>query len=433
MKQTEHSSMSSGTHAAHSSSSSKSSKSSGNALKVLTYNLFIRPPGINARGNDYKDERLAEFIKVIDSYDVICLQELFGAFSSRQHKFLDAAKERGFTHSVVSPHVGWFSGFLVDGGLCLISKHRIVAQHTLTYPKGTASDQLAAKGVLHALLEVASDDASAGTQHVHVFCTHLQSSYYPAKGLFSEGFLKSNAIRVAQLGALKAFIETCLADDSHDALLVGDFNVNARQHTHGSDEHELVDAQFGGFHGAARVEVADDHEFHVSAHYHELLDALASPAYTIFDTLRDAAESIGLHAHPVTIGDVVMHGEKIEPREILLTDEHDLRCRQCLDYVFLLQRANAQDGTHVDVDAELHPHTYVERFAIESEGVTSSQLSDHYGVVSNVLLAARAARRHHRKRRELRRSSSRRSSKADSPAASSSTKEKASRSKTPNE
>lgn len=424
----------SGSTSSSTSTAAHKSKSNSQALKVLTYNLFIRPPGINARGNDYKDERLGEFVKVIDSYDVICLQEMFGAFSSRQQKFLDAAKERGFNHSVVSPHVGWFSGFLVDGGLCLVSKHRIIAHHTLTYQKGTASDQLSAKGALHALLEVASDDASAPTQHVHVFCTHLQSSYYPAKGLLSEGFIKSNAIRVAQIAALKGFIESCIANDSHDALLVGDLNVNARQHTHGSDEHERADAQFGGFNGAARVEVADDHEFHVSSHYHELLDTLASPAYTIFDTLRDASESIGLHAHPVTIGDVIMHGEKIEPREILLTDEHDLRCRQCLDYIFVLQRANAESGTHVDVDAELHPHTYVERFAIESEGVTSSQLSDHYGVVSNVLLVPRAsARRHHRKRRELRRSTSRRTSKADSSVASSSTastKEKASRSKT---
>lgn len=372
------------------------------------FTFTLSPPS-----NDYKDERLSEFIKLIDSYDVICLQELFGAFSSRRNTFLDAAKERGFNHCLTSPHVGWFSGFLVDGGLCIVSKHRIVAHDTITFPRGTASDQLAAKGALHALIEVASDDASANNQLLHIFCTHLQSSYYPAQGPLSAAFAKSNAVRVAQVAALKLFMESCLANDSHDGILVGDLNVDARPHSYGSEEHERADAEFGGFHGKERIEVPDDHDFRVSSHYHDMFDSLASPSYTMFDTLRDASESIGLHVHPLTIGDVIMHGEKIEPREILLTDAHDLRCRQSLDYILLLHRpAEVKDGTHVDVNAELHPHTYVEPFIIEKkDGITTSQLSDHYGVASTLLLVDRARKHHRRVRRELRRSTSRRSSK----------------------
>jgi hypothetical protein len=50
---------------------------------VLTYNLYLRPPLVNSNGNDYKNERLAEFIKLIPKYDVICLQEVFALGNSR--------------------------------------------------------------------------------------------------------------------------------------------------------------------------------------------------------------------------------------------------------------------------------------------------------------------------------------------------------------
>lgn len=31
-------------------------------IRLLTYNVFLRPPGINTHGDDYKDDRL-QFIK----------------------------------------------------------------------------------------------------------------------------------------------------------------------------------------------------------------------------------------------------------------------------------------------------------------------------------------------------------------------------------
>ena len=44
-----------------------------NKLRLLTYNLFLRPWGITNGGTDYKDERLAKFIEhYLGNYDVIC-------------------------------------------------------------------------------------------------------------------------------------------------------------------------------------------------------------------------------------------------------------------------------------------------------------------------------------------------------------------------
>jgi endonuclease/exonuclease/phosphatase family metal-dependent hydrolase len=402
-------------------------------VRVLSYNIFVRPPGINANGNDYKDERLNHFVSLIDRFDVICLQELFGAFSSRRAHFIAAAKAKGFLYAVHSPHVGWLSGFLVDGGLCIVSKFPIVADHHVTFPKGLFSDALSAKGALHALIDVtpppppAPAAAAASTSSkllLHVFCTHLQASYYPSRPLDDVGFVKSWQARIKQLAVLNAFVNQCIAGDDHDAVLVGDFNVNGRQYTHGSAEHELHDAKFAGFAGAPKVEVADDHAFLVSDQYVDLLKLLASPAYDVFDCLRDAAESIGLHCHPVTIGDVVMHGEKAEAREVLLTDAHDLRSRHCLDYIFLLWRSNAAGGTHADVHADVHPHTHVERFAVVENGLVVTQLSDHYGVSAHLRVAPRVVHHHKHHRRP-----SRRTITASESASSSSLKKSKSKSK----
>jgi len=52
-------------------------------IKLLTYNLYLRPPLVHSNEDDYKDERLAEFIKLIPDFDIICLQEVFALGSSR--------------------------------------------------------------------------------------------------------------------------------------------------------------------------------------------------------------------------------------------------------------------------------------------------------------------------------------------------------------
>ena len=42
-------------------------------IKILTYNLFLRPYLIKNNEDDYKQERLDLFIEQIDNYDVICI------------------------------------------------------------------------------------------------------------------------------------------------------------------------------------------------------------------------------------------------------------------------------------------------------------------------------------------------------------------------
>lgn len=91
-------------------------------INLLSYNLFIRPPMINNNGNDYKDERLAVFLKEMHKYDIICFQELFGAYSRRRANFLERAREAGFLYSAESPKPSTLSKYLIDAGLVIISR-----------------------------------------------------------------------------------------------------------------------------------------------------------------------------------------------------------------------------------------------------------------------------------------------------------------------
>lgn len=45
-------------------------------VRVLSYNIFLRPPFVRNNLDDFKNERLKEFINHIDKYDIISLQEV---------------------------------------------------------------------------------------------------------------------------------------------------------------------------------------------------------------------------------------------------------------------------------------------------------------------------------------------------------------------
>lgn len=91
-------------------------------INLLSYNLFIRPPMINNNGDDYKDERLTEFLKELHKYDIICLQEMFGVYSRRRAIFLEQAREAGFLFQAESPKPSTLSKHFIDGGLVIISR-----------------------------------------------------------------------------------------------------------------------------------------------------------------------------------------------------------------------------------------------------------------------------------------------------------------------
>ncbi len=93
-----------------------------NSVRILTYNIFLRPPFVKNNESDWKDERLADFIKILDYFDVICLQEMFGSFNNRKQELIKYANKSGFFFYFDSPSPSFFSKFVVDGGLLILSR-----------------------------------------------------------------------------------------------------------------------------------------------------------------------------------------------------------------------------------------------------------------------------------------------------------------------
>jgi hypothetical protein len=139
------------------------------------------------------------------------------------------------------------------------------------------------------------DEHKARPLRVHLFTAHLQSSYFPALGHSSDHFVETQAVRLRQLTEVRQFMERCMADDWHDAMLVGDFNINARPPTHGDAESERRDA------GDPLAPLVDpDAPFTVSQPYADMLATISSPHWRIYDPLRAAAEAAGMNSHPIT-------------------------------------------------------------------------------------------------------------------------------------
>ncbi len=42
--------------------------------RLLTLNVFMRPPGIKTNQDDYKNERHSDILKLIAGYDIVCFQ-----------------------------------------------------------------------------------------------------------------------------------------------------------------------------------------------------------------------------------------------------------------------------------------------------------------------------------------------------------------------
>jgi len=335
-------------------------------VRALTYNLFIRAPApqfTHNTDNDRKDERLRRFVEHLERYEIICLQEVFGAFSKRRSWLITVAARLGFQASHYSSTNVW-PRFLFDGGLLILSRLPMVKKSSVVFEPGTHLDRLSAKGALHVKLQC----GPAGP-YLHVCTTHLQSTYS------EESATQSCSTRHRQLAQLIEFLREATSDGASEKgprrhwpmLLCGTLNFNGRQ---------------GPMQGSH------------SAEYCSVIDTLRRELGEVRDLLYDV-----LGSHPVTYADTRFVSSGEVPAERVLTNSNvyssDSLKRQCLDYMFFFPPqpdTSASDSSGQRSPDPLVPATcQVEKFQVDRAkdiGAPITQLSDHYGVEATLAVIA---------------------------------------------
>lgn len=58
-------------------------------VRLLTLNVFLRPPPIKTNLDDYKEERFLEIMRIIQNYDIVCFQEMFQMGTFRSERIIE--------------------------------------------------------------------------------------------------------------------------------------------------------------------------------------------------------------------------------------------------------------------------------------------------------------------------------------------------------
>ncbi|ORX56406.1 hypothetical protein DM01DRAFT_252332 [Hesseltinella vesiculosa] len=327
--------------------------------RVLTFNIFMRPPGVHNNADDYKDERLAYILNdILPNYDIIALQEAFAFGNHRVDRLIDTALDLGFDYISSVRHGPW--SLASDGGLVLLSRFKVLQADTLEYPRGQHSDWLAFKGALHLLVDL------DGTSHLHVYTTHTQASY----GGHGERTKADILTRLDQFSRFRQFMVQTSAPGT-PLLALGDFNIDSAAHdgdntspsTNSSLAYTMmmdvlngkgVDGAYFGMDGWLLAAPDDGSN---AGHPLEWIDMLY--------------ERYGYH--PVTFGDYRRTDNgTLVPAETALTQAQQVMTAQSIDQL-LWSPSSVPNASHVTLSA-----VTIERFLVDHEPFT--QLSDHYGV-----------------------------------------------------
>ena len=275
-----------------------------NEVKLLTYNFFLRPPPIKTNESDYKSERLNDFISThLKEYDIICFQEMFDTFHNRKKLMIQQAFNNGYFYSLSSPTPSFFSRYLIDGGLLILSRFPIVEHNAISFDYGVMSDAMSMKGALYAKIKI-------GNNYICLFTTHLQASYFDSGNFFWNFCMKT---RETQFEMLTNFIyDTLKAIPMKErelckVIVCGDFNVDY----YGNEEMLKL------------YKLPNDSEFN---EYEVLMSKLQE-----LGNVKDLLLNKYNQKPPFTFG--VNDGEY----DKVLTGKEDFNSKQTLDYIFEIE------------------------------------------------------------------------------------------------
>ena len=172
------------------------------SIRVLTWNLYLRPRIISAlldlpKFSDRR-RRIRGILRVIDrgKYDILCIQEAFLRAIKRALLRRHPHFYRKLTHRF---SLRLHSGLMILSRLPILNRSGMIFRGRLA--GGRLADGWVDKGVMHAEIEMPDGP-------LHVFTTHLQAEDYPE-------------VRRAQIHQAAAFIK----EYKGRALFAGDFNL----------------------------------------------------------------------------------------------------------------------------------------------------------------------------------------------------------------
>lgn len=186
-------------------------------LKIVTYNVHLLPDvALRVAGKRGSPKYRARAIgEKLSNFDIIGINEAFDEDYSKI--LLDACQENTTETYHAAKGPGRSGRHLIGSGLVLLSKFPIVETNEITYQQasrflthGFGADGFAAKGALHAKIQVGNTQAEC----LDCFVTHLES--------------RSETARRDQVEEFARF----LADHSRPdtpVLILGDFNIAADQ------------------------------------------------------------------------------------------------------------------------------------------------------------------------------------------------------------
>ena len=355
------------------------------ALKVLTYNLFMRPFGITSRWNDYKNQRQKDFASRISEYDIICNQEIFSKATYRRSKQYKLAAEKGLKYHTNSKNIYNMHKLqlpICDSGQTILSRYPIVESefHAFSH-KGFGGDRAAEKGCLWAKVEL-----NKGV-YVHVFNTHPQADYgdyAEAIKIKESDFQKFTQIcetyfiRISQILEIAEFAGTkiMMSDGSNLVLFMGDINIDAK-----APEID-VDILLNRYSENSVIKkfVKNLNEKSTFSEY-ELLTYILSRNHK--NTVQDLAhEYWGYYPITKTTVDSVSDGKEIIMDNYFCNPEKQKLESKTQDYIFTLTNNSKKNNIHIDGH-----ECKIQKF-LTPENKKYCQLSDHYGLEATIVFKA---------------------------------------------
>jgi endonuclease/exonuclease/phosphatase family metal-dependent hydrolase len=328
-------------------------------IKILTYNIFIRPPPVKNNDNDFKDERLEEFIKgQLKNFDLICLQEMFGSLSSRRDKLVKSAYQSGLFYHVEVPSPSFFSKNMIDAGLVILSRFPIVESEFRPFKYTVLACSLVEKGILYAKIHIKDS-------YLIVFNLHLQASYFNSNDDIYDVCVKTRLSHIEEAAEyINEILDYTDITDENTVLLMGDFNVDA---------HNLI----------KRKEILG-RDVPCFDEYKILMQKF-NEKFVTYDLWLKRFDK-----HPYTYGITGEISGKQYDR--VLTDRSDQGNSQTLDYIFEIRRNKSIESVQTESEEKLNPNEKlnidynsmkVEEFLIENKPF--QQLSDHFGASVEII------------------------------------------------